>query len=179
MYFLATRIFYMENNIKTDANFIEILTSKIKDNKNTIISIVFLLLIFLSVIIFFNYKANIDHKEISEKYIKAGIFLSQKENNESNRIYKEIILSKNKFYAVLSLNSILDNDLENSNEEIFRLFKIVENTKIDKKEKDLVKLKKALFLNKISKTAEGNKLLEEMISENSIWKNVALEMLTK
>jgi len=173
MYFLATRIFYMENNIKTDANFIEILTSKIKDNKNTIISIVFLLLIFLSVIIF------IDHKEISEKYIKAGIFLSQKENNESNKIYKEIILSKNKFYAVLSLNSILDNDLENSNEEIFRLFKIVENTKIDKKEKDLVKLKKALFLNKISKTAEGNKLLEEMISENSIWKNVALEMLTK
>ena len=169
----------MENNIKSNTNFIEVLIAKTQNNRKKILFFIFLLLIILSTIFYTNHKTQLKHEEISEKYIKAGIFLSQKDKINSNKIYKEIILSKNNFYAVLSLNTILDNDLEKNNEEIFRLFEIVENINIDKKNKDLIKLKKALYLIKKSKIAESNKLLEEMISANSIWKNVALEMLNK
>ena len=53
---------------------------------------------------------------------------------------------------------------------------IVENTKIEKEQKNLVKLKKALYLIKISKDNEGKKLLNEIISDNSIWKETASEI---
>ena len=48
---------------------------------------------------------------------------------------------------------------------------------MNKDNKDLIKLKKALYLKKYSKKKEGNKLLEEIISENSTWKDTALELL--
>ena len=40
----------------------------------------------------------------------------------------------------------------------------------------LVKLKKALYLLKISKKEEGNNLLQEIISSESIWRETALEL---
>ena len=36
---------------------------------------------------------------ISEKYIQAGLYLSSNDKLKSKKIYKEIILSKNKFYG--------------------------------------------------------------------------------
>ena len=86
-------------------------------------------------------------------------------------------MSKNKFYSPLALNNIIDNNLETNNEEIIRLFEILESINLEKERKNLVKLKKALFLLKISKDQEGNKLLNEIISDNSIWKNAAEELL--
>ena len=49
-------------------------------------------------------------------------------------------------------------------------------TIIKLKQKNLIKLKKALYFIKISNEEEGNNLLKEIISENSIWKDVALEI---
>ena len=63
-----------------------------------------------------------------------------------------------------------------NNEEVLKLFNIVENTKIEKEQKNLVKLKKALYLIKISKDSEGKNLLNEIISDNSIWKETASEI---
>ena len=76
----------------------------------------------------------------------------------------------------MALNSIIDNDLEKNNEEILKLFNIVENAKIEKEQKNLIKLKKALYLIKISRDNEGEKLLNEIISDNSIWKEAASEI---
>ena len=84
--------------------------------------------------------------------------------------------SKNKFYSLLALNSIIDNNLEQNSEEVLELFNIVENIKIEKEQKNLVKLKKALYLIKISKDNEGEELLSEIISDNSIWKETASEI---
>ena len=47
---------------------------------------------------------------------------------------------------------------------------------MDKEKLNLIKLKKALYLFKISKNDDGNKILNEIISENSIWKNTAIEL---
>ena len=77
---------------------------------------------------------------------------------------------------MLALNEIIDNDLVTNNEEVLRLFKIIESIKVEKEQKNLIKLKKALYLIKISKNEEGKKLLSEIISDNSIWKDAATEI---
>ena len=48
-----------------------------------------------------------------------------------------------------------------------------EKIKIENEQKNLIKLKKALYLIKISRDNEGKKLLDEIISDDSIWKEAA------
>jgi hypothetical protein len=126
--------------------------------------------------IFLNYNQDKQNEKISEKYIKAGIYLLSKDKEKSKLIYKEIIFSKNKFYSILALNNIIENDLEENSDEILKFFKILENINITKEQKNLVKLKKALYFKKISRDTEGNRLLKEIIAENSIWKEAAIEI---
>ena len=74
---------------------------------------------------------------------------------------------------------MIENNLEKNNLIILDFFKIVEKIKLDKEQSDLIKLKKALFLFKISQSDEGKKILEEIVKNNSIWKETALEILNK
>ena len=76
----------------------------------------------------------------------------------------------------MALNNIIENDLEENNEEVLKFFEVVEKINITQEQRNLVKLKKALYLKKISRDTEGNKLLEEIIADNSIWKETALEI---
>ena len=87
------------------------------------------------------------------------------------------LAKKNKKRYFIFDNSTDDNELEKNEEEILRLFKIIEDINVENEQKDLVKLKKALFLIKISKDKEGKKLLNEIISESSVWKDTAAEIL--
>ena len=164
----------MENETKINSS--EKIANFVQKNKN-ILLIIFTLIIFALVgISYFNYYQNSKNEKVSEKFVQAGIYLSLDKKEESKNIYEEIIISKNKFYSLLALNNIIDNNLEKNNEEVLKFFDIVENTKIDKEQKNLVKLKKALYLIKISKDIEGKKLLNEIISDNSIWKETASEI---
>ena len=164
----------MENETKINSS--EKIENFVQKNKN-ILLIIFTLIIFALVgISYFNYYQKSKNEKVSEKFVQAGIYLSLNKQEESKKIYKEIVTSKNKFYSLLALNSIIDNDLEQNNEEVLELFNIVENTKIEKEQKNLVKLKKALYLIKISKDNEGEKLLNEITSDNSIWKETAYEI---
>ena len=67
-------------------------------------------------------------------------------------------------------------DLEENNDEVLKFFEIVEKINISLEQRNLIKLKKALYFKKISRDTEGNKLLEEIIADNSIWKETALEI---
>ena len=164
----------MEN--ETKINSAEKIENFVQKNKN-ILLIIFTLIIFALVgISYFNYYQKSKNEKVSEKFVQAGIYLSLNKQEESKKIYKEIVKSKNKFYSLLALNSIIDNDLEQNNEEVLELFNIVENTRIEKEQKNLVKLKKALYLIKISRDNEGEKLLNEIISDDSIWKETASEI---
>ena len=100
------------------------------------------------------------NSHIFEKYIEAGLKLAQENNTASKQIFEEIILSKNKFYSVLALGSILDNDLEKSKVKILDYFKIVEDMSLSKVQKDLLIFKKALYLIKTSEVEKGNELLK-------------------
>ena len=166
----------MENNITDKPDLVEKITNMVKKKKKLLLLIIFIIITILSIIFFFNYYQDNQNEKISEKYIKAGIYLSSEEREKSKIIYKEIILSKNKFYSILALNNIIENDLEQNSEEILKLFNIIENAKNEKERKNLIKLKKALYLIKISRPKEGNELLQEIISQNSIWGNIALEL---
>ena len=59
---------------------------------------------------------------------------------------------------------------------MLELFEYCRKNENKRRTKNLVKLKKALFLFKISKEKEGQKLLNEIISDNSIWKETASEI---
>ena len=169
----------MENEIADKSNLIEKISSIVKKKKKLLLLTLFIIIAFLSVMIFLNYHQDHQNEKISEKYIKAGIYLSSKDKEKSKSIYKEIIFSENKFYSILSLNNIIENDLEEDSGKILNFFKIVENIKTDKEKRNLIKLKKALYLMKISKESEGKKLLKEIIKDNSIWKNTAIQISTQ
>ena len=164
----------MEN--EKEINSLEKIENFVGKNKNILLIILTLTVFAIIGISYFNYYQNSKNEKVSEKFVQAGIYLSLNQQEKSKKIYKEIIISKNKFYSLLALNNIIDNDLEQNNEEVLELFNIVENTKIEKEQKNLVKLKKALYLIKISKDNEGEKLLNEIISDNSIWKETAFEI---
>ena len=165
----------MENKIKENFN-IEYLIGIFKNNIKLILGILFLVSFILLGRIYYDYKQNVKHKQISEKYIQAGIILASKNREKSKNIYKEIILSENKFYSILSLNNIIENNLEENNNEILKFFEILENLNLNKEEKNLIKLKKAIFLISISREQDGKKLLKEIISDDSLWKESALEI---
>tara|TARA_B100001996_G_scaffold360600_1_gene326724 strand:- start:659 stop:1165 length:507 start_codon:yes stop_codon:yes gene_type:complete len=166
----------MEDNIVDKSDLIQKIGNIVKKQKKLMLSILLIIIVVLSAIIFLNYYQNNQNEKISEKYIKAGIYLSSKNKEKSKLIYKEIILSKNKFYSILALNNIVENNLEENSDEILKLFEIVENINVTAEQKDLVKLKKALYFKKISRDAEGNKLLKEIIADDSIWKEIAIEI---
>ncbi len=166
----------MENEITNKSNLIERISNIVKKKKKLLLSILLIIIAILLAMIFLNYYQDNQNEKISEKYIKAGIYLSSKDKEKSKSIYKEIIFSKNKFYSILALNNIIENDLEENNDEVLKFFEIVEKINITPEQRNLVKLKKALYFKKISRDTEGNKLLEEIIADNSIWKETALEI---
>ena len=114
--------------------------------------------LFISSIIgyqFFQIQINKKNEFISEQYIKAGIYLASKKETESKKILEEIINSK----------KILD------------YFEIVEKLQNKKEQKDLIILKKSLYLIKISQIEKGNELLQKIIDSNSTLKSIAEELL--
>jgi len=163
----------MENKIVEKSNLFEKGISIIVQKKKTFATILIFIIITIFSLVFLNIYEN---KKISEKYIKAGLYLASSEKEKSKIIYKDIVLSKNKLYSSLALNNILENNLEPNRDEVLKLFDIVENTRMKKEQKNLVKLKKALYLMKQSMSKEGEELLKEIISSNSVWKKIALEV---
>ena len=167
----------MENEIDYKINNIKKIKEKIKDYKKTLISILFILVIILLFSIYLNFQRHQKNINVSEQFIKAGILLSKKETEKSKDIYKKIISQKNKFYSPLALNNIIEKDLEKNEKIVLNLFEEIEKIKLEKKQRNLIKLKKGLYLIKISKVNEGQKLLQEIIDANSIWKDTALQIL--
>ncbi len=169
----------MESEIKTEISFVEKLLNFLKKKKKIFYGIIFLILLLFVSVFLAEYLKNKKNEKISEKFIEAGVYLSLNDKTSSKKIYIEIIESKNKFYSLLSLNNIIDNNLIDDSNEILRLFDQLDKTKMEKEQKNLVRFKKALYLIKISNPQDGKKILEEIISDESIWKDAASELLNQ
>ena len=96
-------------------------------------------------VIFLNIYNKKQNSLIAEKYIQAGIFLSMEENEKSKKIYEDIILSKNKFYSILSLNTILEKNLEEDKNKILYYFSVLESLNLSIEQQNLIKFKKSLY----------------------------------
>ena len=120
----------MENETVDKKDFAEKISIFFKEKRGSILIVFVIIIGFILASISLNYYQNMKNEEISEKFIKAGIHLSSEEKNKSKNILIEIVNSENKFYSILALNTIIENDLEERSNEILKLFEIVENLKI-------------------------------------------------
>ena len=167
----------MENENINKTSLVNKFNTIIKEKKNLVISILLSIIIILIILFGYNYIQSKKNEQIADKFIRGGLYLSSKDLVNSKLIYEEIVRSKNKFYSPLALNEIIENNLETNNDKILDFFLEIKKINLDKDQNDLMKLKKALFLIKISKETEGKKILDEIVKDNSIWKEIALEIL--
>jgi hypothetical protein len=114
---------------------------------------------------------------IAEKYVQAGILLNSNQKKKAKNIYEEIILSKNNFYSILSLNTIIEKELVSDKKRIMEYFDLLEKSTKEINQKDLLVLKKALFLIKSSDIETGNYLLKSLVDKNSSISKIARDLL--
>ena len=149
------------------------------NNKLKIYSILSILIITL--ILYSLFKISVEKKNnlIAEKYIQAGVYLSSNKKEESKKLFEEIILSKNNFYSILALNTMLDSDLILDEKKVLEYFEKVEKYNKSKNQKDLIIFKKALFLYKNSKNKAGEDLFKNLIDNESRLSPLIKEILKK
>ena len=104
------------NNTEVKKRVIDLLIK----NKKLIISFLIIVFVATSSLTFVKIKNEKKNDFISEKYIEAGIYLSNKEINKSIKIYDEIIVSKNKFYSILALNILIEKNLIKDKDRILK-----------------------------------------------------------
>ena len=144
------------------------------------IYIVFLILIIITIsIIFFKFKNERENTLVAEKYVKAGIYLSKDQKNNATILLEEIVLSKNSFYSILALNTIIEKNLISDHKKIISYIVLTEEIIKSNEQEELLLFKKALYLIKNSKNLEGEKLLKDLINKNSKLKFLAKEAITK
>ena len=167
----------MEQNIENKIGLIQKLATFAKENKKKLIFFFVIIIIFSFSLISLNLYKTKKNEEISEKYIKGGIFLTSNELSKSKEIFEEIIISENKFYSILALNIILEKELEKDENKVLNYFSITEKVASTKTEKDLLLFKKALYLIKITRINEGRLILNKMIEDGSELKMLAEDVL--
>ena len=77
-------------------------------NKIKIYILLIILFVTVSSILFINNYNEKQNKLIAEKYIQAGLYLSSENKENAIFLLEEIILSKNNFYSILALNTIVE-----------------------------------------------------------------------
>ncbi len=147
-----------------------------QNKKKIIISFIFILLAIFS-LTFKNISEEKKNVKISENYINAGIYFSSNDIDKSKEIYEKIIRSKNKFYSILALNTVIEKEIFKDKNKILEFFEIVEKINKSKDQQDLIILKKSLYLIKSKDTELGKKLLNDLIISKSKFENLAIEIL--
>ena len=168
----------MENNIENKVNLKEKVISFIKGNKIKLFILFLLIIVILISIFVLQIYKNKENKLISDKYIKAEIYLDSSKNELAKDIYEEIILSQNQFYSTLSLNKILEKNLESDKNKILNYFELLEKSVKNEESKNLIIFKKALYLIKEGDLKSGNELLNKIISEESNLQSLAKEIIS-
>ena len=157
----------------------------LKKNKKILISLIIILSIIVFGLLFFNEYKKKQNILISEKFNNAIILLELKSTNEAKKKLLEIIEEKHTFYSPLALNLLIDNNIENDDKIIIVLDELI-NSRIENEKKELIRIKKALFLMKEDlqyndKNSTKEKLildtLKPIINSNSIWKNSAAKIM--
>ena len=150
------------------------------NNKKSIITVIIILLLFLFSFFFYKDYQKRNSESLADKYNIAIIQYESGDKSKILDIMKNIIEQKDKTYSPLAFYYLLDNDLITSKEEINKYFDILINeTKIDNENKNLITFKKGLFNAEFANENELLSILNPLIKSESIWKPHALYLMAE
>lgn len=167
----------MENNIESKIDINNRLSNFYKLNKVKIFTIIIISFVVVISIFLLKHNNKKNNILIAEKYVEAGLQLSKNNKENARNLYEEIILSKNKFYSILALNTIIEKNLIIDKKKVIKYFDVLEKHIVAKDQKDLITFKKALYLIKISEVQNGKNLLNKLVDQNSTLKPIIKELL--
>ena len=169
----------MEQNVDNKIEFKSKLDNFYNTNKIKIYAFFCILIILVISTIYIKINNEKKNALIAQKYIEAGLYLSSDQKEKSKNIYEEIILSKNKFYSILALYSIIEKDLITDQKKILNYFEIIEKIKKEDEQVDIINFKKALYLIKSGNIDKGQLILKKLIENESKIKALAEEIIIK
>tara|TARA_B110000438_G_scaffold302452_1_gene360167 strand:- start:614 stop:1261 length:648 start_codon:yes stop_codon:yes gene_type:complete len=145
----------------------------------------FLILTFLSIVLIsiVGISFHLDSKEkkkiiLSEKYVKAKIYLQNNDIEKSKIILNELIFSNDSTYSTLALFLIKDKKFSEENKEIVKLFDyVLKNNKFNEEIKNLLIFKKSLLEANFASETQLINTLKPLINSETIWKPHALSLL--
>ena len=152
--------------------------SFIKLNSKIFIYTISTFFIVMAALLWISYDSNKQKKIISEDFIKAKIFLEKQNKDKATLILKNIIEKKDTIYSSLSLFLLIDQNLVEDKKLILEYFdNIIFDGDYSEEDKNLLKLKKAIYISDIEDEQEMLKLLNPIINSDSVWKNQSLKFL--
>ncbi len=150
----------------------------LKSNSKFFIYTGITLVIIIAASFWFLDKSNKQKIKISEDFIEAKILLSKNNETGSKRILEKIIEKNNSIYGSLSLFLLIDEGLVEDKQVILNYFdKIISNDIYSEEDKNLLRLKKAIYIADIDKEQDMIQLLNPIINSESVWKIQALKFL--
>ena len=164
----------MSSEISEKVKFIDLL----KKNFKLLLSLLILLFVIISILLWFDYSNKSKRKKISENFIQAKILLENQQNIKAYDVLKNIIEKKDNVYSPLSLFLIIEKNLEIDKATIMNYFdKILDIGSIEKEDLNLLRLKKAIFISENSKEKDMLELLNPIINSDSVWKIQSIKFL--
>tara|TARA_Y100001970_G_scaffold101229_1_gene127150 strand:- start:12599 stop:13219 length:621 start_codon:yes stop_codon:yes gene_type:complete len=150
----------------------------VKSNLKSIFIILLLLLLSFTIFFWFEYKNDNKKKKLSQEFIKAKILLTKNKNQDAIKILEEIINEKDDTYSILSLNLLIDKNLDENKKNITNYFDTALKIKgIEKEDLNLLKLKKAIYISETASEQDLLNLLNPIINSQSVWKEQSINFL--
>ena len=150
----------------------------LKKNFKLLLSLLILLFVIISILLWFDHSNKSKREKISENFIQAKILLENQQNIKAHNILKNIIEKKDNIYSPLSLFLIIEKNLETDKATITNYFdEILDIGSIEKEDLNLLKLKKAIFISENSKEEDMLELLNPIINSDSVWKIQSIKFL--
>lgn len=171
----------MSDQISKKEKTIENFVLKLKQNIKSLFFAGLILIASLILIMVLNQKRENNLIAISDQYYQAKILINNNRTSEAKNILESIILKKNKVYSPLSLYLIIDTNIEQDNKKITMFFdELIKIKKLSDENKNLIKIKKALYLSSFVKDEQLLiDLLNPIINSNSLWRATAIEFMVK
>jgi len=167
-------LIYMSSEISEKIKLIDLL----KKNFKLLLSLLILLFVIISILLWFDHSNKSKRKKISENFIQAKILLENQQNIKAHNVLKNIIEKKDNIYSLLSLFLIIEKNLETDKATITNYFdEILDIGNIEKEDLNLLRLKKAIFISENSKEKDMLELLNPIINSDSVWKIQSIKFL--
>ena len=164
----------MSAEISEKVKFIDLL----KKNFKLLLGLLILLLVIISILLWFDHNNKSKREKISEDFIQAKILLENQQNTKAYNVLKNIVEKKDNIYSPLSLFLIIEKNLETDKATITNYFdKILDIGGIEKEDLNLLRLKKAIFISENSKEEDMLELLNPIINSDSVWKIQSIKFL--